>query len=932
MSRLWRIAPAIALVAALLGTGFPAHAQQVGVNSAVNPDASGTPPGGATRKLVLGQQIVHDEQVKTGVGGQTQILFLDESAMTVGPNSDVTIDNFVYDPNTGKGQLAMSATAGVLRFVGGKLSKNEDAVTLRTPTATIGVRGGIFIATVARDGPTQVTFLYGQGLTVTAANQTQTITRPGFSVTVAGRGAAPSSPSAAPVDTIAAALGQLSGKGGSSGGSSNPPTDSTVAGSGISSVVSGNIVASVQQATQNSQGIPTTTTAAIQVAPRTATAAQSYNSTVTTQSSPIIVSTSENPTPPGTPITPTPTPTPTGGQISGIVKLAPAGSTLGFTDQSPASRIPYTGTLQNGVATGTSATLGQSFSLSPLTPGATTKVTATVIGTTSAATGTATTSPDGNFFFSNLVANDGTLAFVFGGVPVSQTFFAPTPTQQFYAFAVQPDGALSTGGVPQVIPFLPLGVTASSVSISPLYLVTPANTQFGAFSFSNPNSGIISPKWLQASLAVDGQGSSQGSALLVNTGAFSTSNAGNVIGGGPLRGTVLQTKGSPLIHISSGVATVPGANGNNLFGGNTIDGFVLDQNQYNFGNFSLNLASAEAYNGSIQNTQYAFNQPVLATSLPSGVGSARSALTESGFFGGVMECCGTPRAYALTGSVGLQTDPASSQLAAAFVGTDPFTSSGSKSGLNVLQLNFGSLPSQGVAHARSTFIDNNIYGAMDSAITPSVIQANTSLGNNQTVVLPTYNSAGPNNGFVPSMTMVTAAALGPNANSWMPAGVTPCACQYLQWGYWTARIDTPNPGLTQTIRNDFGSINTWVAGQPTVNMPTSGSASYNGAAIGTVNNNGANYLAAGSFNNTYNFGSNTGTVAINNFDGHNFSGTVTGSGPAYAGAISGGGGNRTGIVLGQFYGPAAAETGGTFAVQATSGPSYIASGIFAGKR
>src|SRR5580704_11499575 len=186
MSRLSRIAPALGLVPALLGTGLPAQAQRVGVNSAVNPDASGTPPGATPHQLVIGQQVVHDELIKTGAGGQTQILFVDESAMTVGPSSEVTIDNFVYDPNTGKGQLAMSATAGVLRFVGGKLSKNEDAVTLRTPTATIGVRGGIFIADVTPNGPTQVTFLYGHGLTVTAANQTQTITRPGFAVTVAG--------------------------------------------------------------------------------------------------------------------------------------------------------------------------------------------------------------------------------------------------------------------------------------------------------------------------------------------------------------------------------------------------------------------------------------------------------------------------------------------------------------------------------------------------------------------------------------------------------------------------------------------------------------------------------------------------------------------------------------------------------------------------
>ena len=40
--------------------------------------------------------------------GQTQLLFLDESSMSIGPNSDLTIDQFVYDPRTGSGKLAMT--------------------------------------------------------------------------------------------------------------------------------------------------------------------------------------------------------------------------------------------------------------------------------------------------------------------------------------------------------------------------------------------------------------------------------------------------------------------------------------------------------------------------------------------------------------------------------------------------------------------------------------------------------------------------------------------------------------------------------------------------------------------------------------------------------------------------------------------------------
>src|SRR5260221_5047504 len=93
--------------------------QRVGVNSAVNPDATGTPPGGTPRRLVIGQEVVFNERISTGQNGQTPLLFLDESAMSVGPNSDLTIDQLVYDPNAGTGKLAISATRGVMRFIGG---------------------------------------------------------------------------------------------------------------------------------------------------------------------------------------------------------------------------------------------------------------------------------------------------------------------------------------------------------------------------------------------------------------------------------------------------------------------------------------------------------------------------------------------------------------------------------------------------------------------------------------------------------------------------------------------------------------------------------------------------------------------------------------------------------------------------------------------
>jgi hypothetical protein len=80
------------------------------------------------------------------------------------------------------------------------------------------------------------------------------------------------------------------------------------------------------------------------------------------------------------------------------------------------------------------------------------------------------------------------------------------------------------------------------------------------------------------------------------------------------------------------------------------------------------------------------------------------------------------------------------------------------------------------------------------------------------------NGGGPNNGFVPSLTMVTSAALGPDANSRFPRGRHGLCVPMSQRGYWTARPETTNASLTTDLRNDFGSINTWIAGRPAVNI------------------------------------------------------------------------------------------------------------------
>ena len=105
--------------------------------------------------------------------------------------------------------------------------------------------------------------------------------------------------------------------------------------------------------------------------------------------------------------------------------------------------------------------------------------------------------------------------------------------------------------------------------------------------------------------------------------------------------------------------------------------------------------------------------------------------------------------------------------------------------------------------------------------------------------------------------------------------------------------------------------------------------------IGSVFNNGARYVAAGGLSATYNFGTQVGSFAVNNYDGRSFtlSGTpiVSQGGQSYQLGITTVPGISGGF-SGSFYGPMAAETGGNFAFKTTVGPTYMTSGIFAAKR
>src|SRR5882757_5425002 len=186
------------LCAALLGTTAltlvgPALAQsKVGVTSATDGDPLGKPPAENERVLRIGIDVQANEVVTTHGNDRAHLVFLDGSSLTVGPNARLTIDKFVYDPNSKTGELALTTTQGVFRLVGGKISKTN-AILVTTPSSTIGIRGGITIFSVGQKGTT-ANFIFGHSMTVNGQGQTQNVTRPGSQVIV-NTGAPPSPPS-----------------------------------------------------------------------------------------------------------------------------------------------------------------------------------------------------------------------------------------------------------------------------------------------------------------------------------------------------------------------------------------------------------------------------------------------------------------------------------------------------------------------------------------------------------------------------------------------------------------------------------------------------------------------------------------------------------------------------------------------------------------
>lgn len=897
------------VLAALISPGgiSCAVAAKVGVASAVNPQATGKAPGAAARTLVLGKKVVFNERIKTSANGLVQLLLLDGSAFTIGPNSEVVIDKFVYNPDKKTGEMVANVLKGAFRFVGGRLSKSKGGVTIRTPVATIGVRGGIVSGRVGGGaGAATFNFLFGDEMTVGTncgggnCAQTRRVFQNGNSVDVGFSGQLDLRPTRR--SDIAAMQNALSGRPGTSGGARRKPTNTIVVQSGIRRQNSGQPPA--QTATPRRRAIKATPIAGVEteiVHPGQVNGDQNRGGVSGSQTvqvrileTDIVLTTNtgaviNNPGSAGI----------LGGDSAGssYVEAAVLVNGRAFVAHiGQTSSVPY---VESSVA----VTAGIAASEFPVNDG--------VSYGGFALLGTGYVTQGGHFIYYQMFNENVSAGVGLGTRNLDEgvLVIGGTPTPSF--------DVSSGGGTLKIyeigrdlrqglnVPFTANNIFGdySQISSTDLMLRQQTSGSIGVY----PNDSSSRTVVLQGNLMIDGSGSAQRSFALLHS-AFLYDDGG---GGGPringaYRGSLRRAANERPATFDGELASVKGPDNNHFFGSGGIDNFVLGAEPDAKQSLHYSFADGSILAGTQDNHFGSYHLLARKSDIAPGAQGTRSTRTLSGYANGFREA---PLSDAVNpGPVMVTSHAAGSGFEILFnpgrntmwssmvLGNAPIVAGDSL--VNRYSLAFGSDPARLAAGSTgSAFIDDDTYGANG-------------------------NRNGSSVGFIsfPDANYPTSAQQNPETylfgselvemTNFLPAGVSLCDCKFLEWGYWGGRLAYDDPSAAPGVkRSDYFHLGTWAAGDVITNLtPFSGTAYYSGHAIGNVTKVvGAatqRYLAAGQFDLTFDFGTRTGSAVIDYFDGrtinasslamsatagqtHSYFGALTSAGPAASGVLNG---------------------------------------------
>lgn len=129
------------------------EAQPIGRVAEIDGTATATRVDGTKVALSKDTPVYQGDIIETANGAALSVVFIDESTFSVGENGRMVLDEMVFDPSTLEGGSAVSVLQGVFVFVSGEIAANNpEQMVIRTPVATIGIRGTAVAISAAQEG------------------------------------------------------------------------------------------------------------------------------------------------------------------------------------------------------------------------------------------------------------------------------------------------------------------------------------------------------------------------------------------------------------------------------------------------------------------------------------------------------------------------------------------------------------------------------------------------------------------------------------------------------------------------------------------------------------------------------------------------------------------------------------------------------------
>ena len=102
--------------------------------------------GTETIAATAGLHLLEADVLTTGSDGRVGVIMHDGTRLSLGPNTELSIDKFVYNPSEGKFALLLKLGRGMLAYASGKIASfSPEAAKVQTPVGLIGLRGTKFV-------------------------------------------------------------------------------------------------------------------------------------------------------------------------------------------------------------------------------------------------------------------------------------------------------------------------------------------------------------------------------------------------------------------------------------------------------------------------------------------------------------------------------------------------------------------------------------------------------------------------------------------------------------------------------------------------------------------------------------------------------------------------------------------------------------------